>query len=206
LIQSAFWHRFTVTAHSPIGLKPAAHGLRIIGPEFQGFAHNDLLYQDRRGATPEWIGEGLRRSMLNFLEGRGFEMDVREWFEYPTPKPRVPASWVGRLLKNRSTKDDPKMERRIVWLGGQPVRESAGKKTRLVLSGPIGDCAIILDHQQVKWLEDLIGQCTPRATSSRPYTLLREAQSSFPGGTTAFNTFIETSSWKKARAAGLLLV
>ena len=37
LIQSAFWHRFTATAHSPIGLKPAAHGLRILGPEFQGF-------------------------------------------------------------------------------------------------------------------------------------------------------------------------
>ena len=58
LIQSAFWHRFTATAHSPIGLKPAAHGLRILGPKFQGFAENDLLHQDRCGETPEWLGKG----------------------------------------------------------------------------------------------------------------------------------------------------
>ena len=29
VIQSAFWHRFTTTAHSPIGLNPKANGLRI---------------------------------------------------------------------------------------------------------------------------------------------------------------------------------
>ncbi|MBH0198199.1 MAG: B12-binding domain-containing radical SAM protein [Nitrospira sp.] len=204
VIQSAFWHRFTATAHSPIGLKPAAHGLRILGPEFQGFAENDLRHEDRAGETPDWIGEGLRRSMLNFLEGRGFDMDVREWFEQRAPKP--PLQWVTRLLKNRFIADNPRAERRMVWLGGQPVHEPAGKKTRLLLSGPSGDCAIILNHQQARWLEHLIGQCTPQATPSQPYPLLRNAQSSFPGGTTAFNTFIETSSWKKARAAGLLLV
>ncbi|HKO30514.1 MAG TPA: radical SAM protein, partial [Nitrospiraceae bacterium] len=74
LIQSAFWHRFTTTAHSPIGLQPSAHGLRILGPEFQGFAENDLQHEDRRGTTPEWLGEGLRRSMLNFIEGRGLTL------------------------------------------------------------------------------------------------------------------------------------
>ena len=206
LIQSAFWHRFTTTAHSPIGLKPAAHGLRIIGPQFQGFAENDLLHEDQAGATPDWIGEGLRRSMLNFLEGQGFNMDVRDWFEERAPKPRVSRQWVSRLLKNKSLADNSRAERRIVWLGRQPVHEPAGKKTRLLLSGPSGNCVVTLDHQQARWLDHLIGQCTPHANSSRPYPLLRDAQSSFPGGTQAFNTFIQTPSWKKARAAGLLLV
>jgi len=54
LIQSAFWHRFTATAHSPIGLDPSAHGLRIMARRFEGFAENDLLHQDRRSKTPEW--------------------------------------------------------------------------------------------------------------------------------------------------------
>lgn len=89
LIQSAFWHRFTATAHSPIGLQPAAHGLRILGPEFQGFAENDLQHEDRRSKTPEWLGEGLRRSMLNYLEGNGLTLDVRQWFDHSVPKPLV---------------------------------------------------------------------------------------------------------------------
>jgi radical SAM superfamily enzyme YgiQ (UPF0313 family) len=206
VIQSAFWHRFTTTAHSPIGLEPAAHGLRILGPTFQGFAENDLQHQDQTGGTPEWIGEGLRRSMLNFIERRGFEMDVRGWFEYPTPKPRVAASWVRRLLKNRSTRDDPKIERRFVWLGGQPVHESAGKKTRLLLPGLSDHCTLSLDHEQARWLEHLIGQCTPGTTPSQPYPLLREIQLTFPGGIQEFTAFIKTASWKKARTLGLLLV
>ena len=206
LIQSAFWHRFTATAHSPVGLAPAAHGLRILGPKFQGFAENDLRHKDRTGETPQWLGEGLRRSMLNFLENRGLDMDVRDWFEHRAPKPRVPPQWVARLLKNRVVEDNPKAERRVVWLGGEPVCASAGKKTRLLLPGPSGDCSITLDTQQAGWLDYLIGQCTPHSTPSRPYPLLREAQSSFPGGTQAFKTFIKTPSWKKVRAAGLLLV
>ncbi|MBH0184972.1 MAG: hypothetical protein HP477_06030, partial [Nitrospira sp.] len=118
----------------------------------------------------------------------------------------VPRQWVTGLLKNRFVEDNPQAERRMVWLGEQPVHQSAGKKTRLSLSGPSGNCAITLNQQQAKWLDHVISQCTPHAALPRSYPLLREAQSTFPGGTPAFNTFIETPSWKKVRTVGLLLV
>ncbi|MEM6726409.1 MAG: radical SAM protein, partial [Bacteroidota bacterium] len=44
LIQSAFWHRFALTAHSPVGLNPEKYKVEIVGPEFQGFARNDLQH------------------------------------------------------------------------------------------------------------------------------------------------------------------
>ena len=144
--------------------------------------------------------------MLNFLENRGLDMDVRDWFEQRAPKPQVSLQWVTGLLKNRSIADNPQAERRIIWLGGQPVHESAGKNTRLLLSGPSGDCTITLQNEQALWLNHLIAQCTPQAAPSRSYPLLRDAQSSFPGGAPSFNTFIETPPWRKLRAAGLLLV
>jgi len=206
LIQSAFWHRFTATAHSPIGLKPAAHGLRILGPEFQGFAENDFLHEDQRGETPEWVGEGLRRSVLNYLEMRGLTLDVRQWFDHPVPRTQVSSTWVPRLLKKRIVKDDPQAERRFVWLGGQPVCEPVGKRTRLILPGHTSDQAVTLATQQAQWLDNLIRRSTPQNNPSRPYPLLRETKTTFPGSTREFETFLNSTSWKKVRSAGLLLV
>lgn len=206
LIQSAFWHRFTVTAHSPIGLNPVSHGLRILGPEFQGFAENDLLHQDQQGETPEWLGEGLRRSLLNYLERRGLTLDVRQWFDHSVPIHRVSSTWVRRLLKNRIVQDDAQAERRFVWLGGQPVREQAGKRTRLILPGRSCDQTVTLANPQAQWLHDLIHHSTAQNNPSRPYPLLRETKATFPGTPKEFEVFLSTTSWKKVRGAGLLLV
>jgi len=206
LIQSAYWHRFTTTAHSPIGLNPTANGIRIVGPEFHGFAENDLMHQDRRTKTPEWLGEGLRRSILNYLEGRGLALDVRQWFDHSVPRPQVPPTWVRRLLKDRFVKDDPLAERRFVWLGGQPVCEVAGRRTRLILPGRTSNHAVTLAKQQAQWLDDLIRQSTPHNIPSNPYPLLREAKTTFPGTAREFESFLGSTSWKKVRVAGLLLV
>jgi hypothetical protein len=206
LIQSAFWHRFTVTAHSPIGLNPVSHGLRVLGPEFQGFAENDLLHQDKRGETPQWLGEGLRRSLLNYLERRGLTLDVRQWFDHSVPRPRVSSTWVRRLLKERIATDDAQAERRFVWLGGLPVWEQAGKKTRLILPGHSCDQTITLANPQAQWLHDLIQHSTTQNSPSRLYPLVRETKATFPGTVKEFEVLLSTTSWKKVRKAGLLLV
>jgi hypothetical protein len=206
LMQSAFWHRFTATAHSPIGLDPKASGLRILGPEFQGFAENDLVSVDRRGQTPEWIGEGLRRSMLNFLEGRGLAMDVREWFDQPTPRPRVPSGWTRRALKNRPGPDDTQAERHCVWMGGRPVIESGGKRARLHISGYEKEMTMMLPSAQADWLKDVLTESGLGKERRGSYPSWRQARRAFPGNAADFSSFVQQPSWKKIRAAGLLLV
>ncbi len=205
LLQSAFWHRFTVTAHSPVGLNPSAHGLRILGPEFQGFAENDLLHNDRCGATPAWLGDGLRRSLLNYLERRGLDLDVRRWFDWDIPRPQVPSTWLKCLLRTRGVDDRSSTERRFVWLGGTVACEPAGKKSRLIFAGPQTEQVLSLPKPQARWLEQLTRDATPRLPS-QAYPHMQEACSRFPGLSSEFNTFLTTSSWKKIRAAGLVLV
>jgi radical SAM superfamily enzyme YgiQ (UPF0313 family) len=205
LLQSAFWHRFTVTAHSPVGLDPGAHGLRILGPQFQGFAENDLLHVDHHAHTPAWIGEGLRRSLLNFLERRGLDLDIREWFDHEVPRPRVPSTWLNRLLKKRTMADHSEMERRVVWLGGAVTREPTGKNVTLSLTSSRKNHVITLPEPEARWLEQLLRDATPRQ-AGQTYPHAREAGQRFPGTQSTFNTFLATAAWRTIRKAGLVLV
>lgn len=205
LLQSAFWHRFTVTAHSPVGLDPTTHGVRILGPEFRGFAENDLLHHDDRGETPAWLGEGLRRSLLNYLERRGLDLDVRQWFDEEVPPSQVSPTWLTRLLKKRTIDDQPDLERRVVWLGGGVTCERIGKRAILRTTGSRKDHAITLPEPEARWLEQLITQATPRQPS-QAYPHMREACGLFPETLRDFNAFLAGSSWKKIREAGLVLV
>ncbi len=206
LIQSAFWHRFTATAHSPVGLQPARHGIRILGPAFEGFAENDLSHEDRVGQTPDWLGEGLRRSMLNFLEGRGLTLDVRQWFDCPAPKPQVASTWLKRLLKNRDRKDNPRIERRFVWLGNAPAYTCSGKQRRFILPGKTSAPSFALKETEAQWLAALIEESSPRLNRSAPYPLIRQAAATFPGSRKEFATFMASPAWSRIRSAGLLLV
>ncbi len=86
-IQSAYWHRFSATAHSPIGLNPDAYGITLQPPPNIEFAHNDVNFIDPTGTDHDFLGAGLRKALYNYMHGIGFDVDVREWFE-PQPKGR----------------------------------------------------------------------------------------------------------------------
>ncbi|HEU4684106.1 MAG TPA: radical SAM protein [Nitrospira sp.] len=206
LLQSGFWHRFTATAHSPIGLHPAAHGIRVLGPKFQGFAENDLRHRDPRGRTPEWLAEGLRRSMLNFIEGRGLTMDVRRWFDHPALPPRVSHSWVDGLLHARRSIDDPSKERRLVWMGEHVEQEASGRSVRFAVFAKRRRRSVTLPKAEALWFVDVLRRATPAGKSTNKYPRIREIAGDFPGGEKHFAAFIGSSAWRTVRDAGLLLV
>jgi hypothetical protein len=209
LIQSAFWHRFTATAHSPIGLDPAAHGIRITGPAFGGFAENDLLHEDPAGQAPEWLGEGLRRALYQYMEGEGLTTDVRSWFEHPVPKPKVPRGWAARVLGETSTGDDPTTERRFVWIGGTPVIEPSGRNhRRVILPTRVEDVEVRMPPDKADWLVGLIRTATPaRDKRGEGYPALKEVRARYPfGGPRGFDALLRSQPWRQARTAGLLLV
>lgn len=208
LIQSAYWHKFTATAHSPIGLDPAAHGIRITGPSFGGFAENDLIHEDPAGEAPTWLGEGLRKALLNYMERQGLEADVCVWFDQPVRRPKVPRNWASRALARRPKKDDPQAERRFAWIGGTPVIESAGRFRRLILPGRTQDTVLRLAPEQAAWLAELIQTATPsREKRGERYPSLKEVRVRYPlGGSRSFDAWLGSIVWEKVRASGLLLV
>ena len=100
-LQSAYWHRFSATAHSPIGKNPQAFGIRIRPEKPVSFARNDLGFEDPTGVDHDFLGQGLRRALYNFMHGVGLDQDVRSWFPGPRKaivKPQVPRDLIELAL------------------------------------------------------------------------------------------------------------
>jgi radical SAM superfamily enzyme YgiQ (UPF0313 family) len=113
-IQSAYWHPFSATAHSPIGLNPAQFGIEILPEPTVTFARNDLAFVDPIGCDHKRLGEGLRKALYNYMHAVGIDMDVRFWFgqrqvgkkkgpEFRVPSPQVPPDLIQSALNQSMT-------------------------------------------------------------------------------------------------------
>ncbi len=97
-IQSAFWHQFTTTIHSPIGKNPEAFGITITGPEFKGFAQNDLWHEDPLGANHPKYTKGLNLALHNYLNNTGFKEELDHWFDFPITPTSHPENLIESFL------------------------------------------------------------------------------------------------------------
>jgi hypothetical protein len=101
-LQSAFWHRFAATAHSPIGKDPARYGIELVEAEPSTFARNDLAFVDPTGCDHDFFAEGLRTALYNYMHGMGLDLDPRAWFAgkrgSKLPKTTVDPELVRRAL------------------------------------------------------------------------------------------------------------
>jgi hypothetical protein len=98
-IQSAFWHRFTTTVHSPIGKDPGSYGIKITGPEFYGFAQNDLYHDDPDGADHSLFGAGLNSALEAYLNGTEFNKPLQEWFDFEVEQTKHSKDYISSGLK-----------------------------------------------------------------------------------------------------------
>ncbi len=97
-LSSAFWHRFSATVHSGVGLAPGDFGIQIEDRPEVGFAENDLPYREVDGVDHDRFGPGLRKAVYNFMLGIGLESDVRSWFGFKVPKPQVDPALIRKAL------------------------------------------------------------------------------------------------------------
>jgi radical SAM superfamily enzyme YgiQ (UPF0313 family) len=114
-IQSAFWHRFAATAHSPIGLHPKRFGIRLL-PEPSTFARNEIPFVDPIGTDHDFLGRGLRKALYNYMHGVGLDTDLRAWFSEPSPEPR-PRRGSGRRAASprRRRVPVPQVSPDLIW-------------------------------------------------------------------------------------------
>ena len=97
-IQSAYWHQFTTTAHSPIGKNPKDFGIEITGPVFEGFAQNDLYHIDPQGADHPKYTKGLNKALNSYLNNAGYDKAMQNWFDFPVVPTTHPKGLIESFL------------------------------------------------------------------------------------------------------------
>ncbi|MFO7936990.1 MAG: radical SAM protein [Kiritimatiellia bacterium] len=81
-IQSAYWHRFALTTHSPIAKEPEKYGIELIESEHKEalFAINEIAYREPAAPDHDKLGKSLRHALYNYMLGLGLDIPAKEWF------------------------------------------------------------------------------------------------------------------------------
>ncbi len=176
VVQSGFWHLFAMTAHSPIGLKPAQFKVKIENMIPGTFANNDMIHSDPIGTNHELFSEGLRKSLFNYMNGIGFEMPLSDWFDFKVPRTTIAPDIIRQTIDNEEY-EGVSSSAKVIWLGTNPsIRYFTRKKknqtfemAELIFPTKKENLSIQLKREEGKWLLEKIPEIS----------VLNEAQTSY---------------------------
>jgi len=151
LVDSAFWHKFMLTRHSrvygewragkhrgrPAGSQAGSAaasqsaGLQPID-EPGDFADNDLRFAGE-GESDRYTAP-LDLALQAWMAGEGLEKNVRKWFPFPMPPPRVAADLIDRHVAAYEARRDAERNRPFepestyCWTASRPVPVAGGRE------------------------------------------------------------------------------
>ena len=175
VLQSAFWHQFAMTAHSPVGLYPEQFNVSRSTEAAGTFANNDIVHIDTKGTSHELFSYGLKKSLFNYMHGLCFEHPLQFWFDHKVPRTKVNPGFI----ENAIAQEDAFLVRpdaKLVWLGSKPVvtyfvKEKKGKQWEMAefkFFDKKSHFSIQVERQYSSWLykflEDISTENSQRLT------------------------------------------
>ncbi len=118
-VQSAYWHRFAMTVHSPVGQNPEKFGVKSKINQRFPFANNDIPHIDPKSGEHEKYGAGLKKSLYNFMHGIGFDFDLGDWFDFSIPETKIHPNFIKDAVRDIKN-DEIKENARLLWKGKKP--------------------------------------------------------------------------------------
>ncbi len=120
LIDSAFWHRFTLTRHSIFYKEFINHNSKILKPiDYKwDFANNDLDFEN--SSSFDKYALGLEQSLSSWLLGIDINKESRSWFKFKLPQPNIPKYFVSKIIDNIQLQEfdlEKLKNKKIIWLG-----------------------------------------------------------------------------------------
>lgn len=129
LVQSGFWHRFAMTIHSPVGRNPENYGIQHFDDINSNFSQNECPFEDHIGTDHGKYGNGLRKSLYNYMHDMCFDFPLQEWFDFSIPPTTVSPNRIANAIRFK-----PMLTQReqIIWPYNQPST-AKGKKKKIKL-------------------------------------------------------------------------
>lgn len=209
ILQSAFWHQFTMTAHSPVGLEPAKFKVEKETALVGAFANNDILHIDPTGADHESFSYGLKKSLFNYMHGACLDHPLSKWFEFKVPKTSV----IPDFITNALLEPEPgtiKPTTKVIYLGHQPTMEVITKSKKgstwevasFTFQGKKDKMSISVPPEQGAWLAELLP--TLAVDNPKVYTLQEVKASYEAAGLEDFELFWDNKPINTLYKQGLL--
>ncbi|MCX6272087.1 MAG: B12-binding domain-containing radical SAM protein [Bacteroidetes bacterium] len=211
IVQSGFWHLFTMTAHSPIGLDPQRFKVERRSLEAPVFAVNDLVHTDKTGADHVTFSDGLKKALYNYMHGICFEFPLQKWFDFPVPRPSIPPDFIEKAIV---VPDQSPMAqgKRLLWTGNLPSIRSFNKNKKgntlpmaeLKFHNKSNTFTLELPADQGEWLYGIF----PRLSVHQPtlLTVTEFEQGFLQQKLGNFDVFWTSRAVNKLRNKGLLIV
>ncbi len=98
LIQSGFWHRYAMTVHSPSGICPQNYSVQRVDNKLNSFANNAVDYCEESDIDYKKVGKALQASLYNYMQGIGFEIPLKNWFEDKAAVPTINKNYLNKLI------------------------------------------------------------------------------------------------------------
>jgi hypothetical protein len=211
VLQSGFWHRFAMTAHSPVGLEPTKFKVERTGPHFGGFADNDFYHDDATGADHDLFAEGLRKSLFNFMHCMCLDFPLQDWFDHEVPETSIAPDYIDQSL-HEGLGSAIKQSAIIVWLGNVPELtlfevKKGNKKiamAELEFFDKKKDWQMHTTASQGKWIAEIMPMLIISKQAPMLYKDFVKNYESAAGE--KFEDFSRTKTWFELRENGLLIL
>jgi radical SAM superfamily enzyme YgiQ (UPF0313 family) len=209
-LQSAFWHLFTMTAHSPVGLNPEKYKVKKVNEAIGTFANNDIEHIDPTGANHEIFGFGLKKALLNYMHGACFELPLQKWFDFKIPTTTVPNNFILKAIQ------EPEyiagQHYKILWTGNKPTatieqRSKKGNKwTEMNLQFQTNktQLSISVSPEVGEWFLNLLPQLSIEKGNGLTYAQVKESY--INEGLQGFELCWDNKPFTQLYKAGLLMV
>lgn len=140
LLDSAFWHKFTLTLHSTVyeeykkGKYPE---LKILPQKKTQFAKNDLHFEGEEKS--EKYSAPLNAALELWMHGEKLSKPVESYFPFKMPKPSIAKDYIASLIAKYEENRDRKFHKipeqgskeKFVWLGGLPLLLDSSDKSKM---------------------------------------------------------------------------
>jgi radical SAM superfamily enzyme YgiQ (UPF0313 family) len=101
-LDSAYWHRFLATVHSPVGRAPQNFGIQLMNSRHLGaplFAEYEIPFKDSTPADHDGLAFGLKKALYNYMHGIGIDEPLNFWFERKIPRTTVKKDFIRKCFQ-----------------------------------------------------------------------------------------------------------